>query len=480
MMLYAISNSRNVARILSLGCLGSRAIYGEKYQEDGCELAGGRLVLFADPPDRTLLESVGRLDDLILVEVDLEIDVDSVTAIDGAVPSTNVRQLHFPSERSRDEFLSTPFDNVDPTAFASSVSSGMFEVEWPSETDELQPSLLGQDERQTSGAPHEIATESSTLSERVVTRLDRRLGALAEVLTPVRWNDTFLHAAQQMLREAVTVSDSIEFISHLDLNVRAMGLVEDALVEHPPVERPTRALVEHVQESAPSDWEHELGRVARVLRNREAFGDVGDWSDPLSAAFCLSLLRSSPATVRRELEVATEDAVGVLRLALWLSGLLRGLARRPTEERHPRLEPLLHRCLAAQLNHETGTTLTLALPVVTTDVQHEAHGRVYSLRADEEVLLSDREQLPLREKLIARVPIPALADGLGLNFPTVIRAASVTSIRAVEGDIEIIVDGDVDVEKNVDLELVRDALERCDEDQVRQLAELFGDVMGDE
>ena len=471
MSVFAISNARNLARALSLGCLGPRALYGPKYERDGCELAAGRMPLFSAFPEPDVLEAVADPARLVVVELALHGEAQIDAATDAVIPIDGVVRLHFSTESERLEFISTPFDNVDPTRIEAVVS------DWSGggrAVSQERPPTLG---RGPDG-PGVLSGDErpSTLTVDQVEEWDRRLGAVAELLVLDRWDPDWLETLRSLLHEASQGGGVVEAPTPAGVDQQAIMSVEAALIAHPHGTTATRALVDEVAAAAPADWPHELDRVKRVLRSREVFGHISSWSDPLSAALCIALLRSSPEAVRDHLRFAPSQEVEVLRLALWLAGMLRGMARRPLATRRPEVEPVLHAGLANSLNSIRGVGFELPSWELTVTVSHADGERELSLQVGSRPLLVHREEIEPRQDLLQRVPLRILADWLGVPIQTIVRAPEVSSASVQDDQIVFVFEGvPVQLEHEVDRDRLLAELEDRDVSELQQLVERWAE-----
>ena len=132
MILFMVTDISNIARVLSLGCLGPKTIHDEKYRPDASARYRGALVLFEDA--RLAARDAARYEGAVVI-VEIEGDyLASIPVQDGMVltgsliPASSIARLYFRDETTQREYRTLEYQNVDPMVLEQVVDPGVFEV----------------------------------------------------------------------------------------------------------------------------------------------------------------------------------------------------------------------------------------------------------------------------------------------------------------------------------------------------------------
>lgn len=423
MRAFTVSNPSNLARMISLGVMGPRAIYGEKHRPDGTNLAGGRLLLHDAVPDAKLLERVASPSELVLVELEVSglPDWTGSITLDGVLPIDQITAAHFPSESAAKEFVTTPFANVDPQRIPVEASPHYFDSSGVE--DDAQPSLMDL-------APSANVPESA-LSDGRVRHVDRIVGALLEILIPAVPTTNVLAAAMR----AVAALDAgrppvLELIDPAGGSRDFIVAVNKRLVSLDQGQLETRRLLDEIASDVSASHRDSMDRASRVARNREDLGELASWDDSAVLALLLSLLTESPESIRDQFADSGAEPE-TLTLALWFSGLRRGHARRPNETRVPGLQELGVRLFANVINRHTGEGPVADIEVPQFEARWEEDAYVYRVLCTPPAVVGTRP-LPTPLERLHRLDGPArVALAAHLDVP-------VTTEMVVQDDGQVV------------------------------------------
>lgn len=409
MTAYALSNPANLARILSLGVIGPRAMYDDKYRNDGTELAGGRLWLSSEPPTTADIARAA-VDEPILLELDHDLEGEGTRALDSVLPRNCIVRAIFPSDKACKDFVTTPFANVDPTSVDSEVDAAAFASSRGTEGDE-QPTLLD-----VEGADSPVG--SAMTIERVRT-CDRLMGGALEALQPVAPSEGSVGLGLELLRATISGGRPSEVLAAaVGADAARISGIGALLMEREVgASDNRRALDEAQSRELIDDATH--ARLVKVLKGRADLGGPSEWDDPVGGALVVALIANEPGTVRDRFRDEVEHATTTL--ALWFAGLLRGAARRPVDERVNGLEKIVQASLAAMINDHASEALAVTLPDASMKIGADAFEFVLDM--DEVVVVARRPFPSLRQRLVhaardeAREPAvrASLARGLGVS-----------------------------------------------------------------
>lgn len=481
--MYAITNPRNLARVISTGCIGSRALYGDKYAPDGTGLANGMLPVWPQPPPQDLLRQLGDPAHLAIIEMDATAfrHRDEPSVVDGFVPLEFIEQLHFANQEELDAFRSTPFENVDPAVLPCTTTPHLFEQgeRQSGESREDQPSLLVETEQASTGSLLGGDHQNSAIDQATVDRVDRILGAGMEAIKPAkptRVTSTIAVAVWKANAEGQLGGAAFSPIMPESEDVSFVQSAAELLISHPFGERPTRQFLRDLAASASPERQQALKRAEGVMRGREALGSPADWDDLPVCALVMGLLVKEPNTLRQEHRDLEDAHQPTVQLALWFSGLLRGRARRPWGEREEVTETLTARAMCNFLNSPTGLITSFPVPEATWTVEPQKDDWAYYLHFDDQAVeIGRRRKLSARERLVRTLTEDTaltIADALGLITRTTVTLQTPSTITTAVGEVTTVtLEGVATIERSAEVETVRNAVEAADDASVIPLAD---------
>ena len=334
---FMATDISNIARFLSLGCLGPRTIHDEKYRPDASVRHGGALVLFEDL--RLAAQEAARFEGAVVI---VEIEGDYLTSIpvqDGLlltgslIPVNSIARLHFRDEATRREFRTLAYQNVDPMVLEQVVDPGIFEV--PEADVAVPPKETG-----TAQATLEIDESASAprlalISGEQVEDIDRSVGALTAILRPIRPSKSLLQKAGDLAGaviqsiKALDAAVGEELVSKGDWPLHAAICTAMRRTPHEDVGHDD--ILDELARQSP-----QLAEQFTIIREMLAASrDVApeELLSPCLRALLLALIGRKPATLRSFPLEKLPSEIETELLALWYAGLREGGARRPVTDR---------------------------------------------------------------------------------------------------------------------------------------------------
>lgn len=480
---FVVTDISNVARYLSLGCLGPRTIHDEKYRPDASVSHGGALVLFDEV--RLAAQEAARSQGAVVI-LEIEGDyLDSIPVQDGLaltgslIPASSILRLHFRDEATQREFRTLEYQNIDPMMLEQVVNRDVFDVADIGVGD--ADSATGMRTPQATLPIEEVDAihRLDLVSVEQVEDIDRSVGALAAILRPLR-------PSKVLFRKAADIASAV-----IESTQGPDAVAGDALVSKR--DRPIHAAIcAAIRRTPHEDVGHDeivdalagqmpdLANQFTVIREMMAAArDVAldEFSSSCLRALLLALMRRSPAALRSFSFDKLPDDLDMELLALWYAGLREGGARRPVADRLGGFEARLYTWAARQ----GAAGAPPALPKVAFKPKVRAtvgDGRFeYFL---EEKFLSVgpiiREFPSLRERLKAVAGTEkrkALGIAKALNVPivTLITFRENIVFDMSDSGLRVCVPHDIDQDTNLDA--VRAAVDGASDDYVQMLADRY-------
>ena len=481
MIRYVVTDISNVARFLSLGCLGPRTIHDDKYRPDASVRYGGALVLFEDV--QSAAQEAARSEGAVAI---IELQGDFLASIPGQdglvltgslIPASSISRLHFGDEATQREFRTLEYQNVDPTMLEQIVDPSVFEV---TEGDATVQSKGKRSAQATLGI-EESATVArlELISTQQVEDIDRSVGALAALLRPLRPSKALLRKVgnvvgaviQQMEGSDAVVGDMLASKDERALHEATCGAMRRT--PHEDVGH------DEILDALASQFPELVNQLTAIREMLSASRDVvpGELSLPCLRALLLALIGRSPTTLRSFPPERLSDDIETDLLALWYAGLREGGARRPVVDRLGEFEAHLQVWLARQGSAGAPPVFPML------EFKPKVHGTVADGRFEyfledksnrvgpiirEFPSLSDRLKTEARERKRSAVGI---AKALGVPIVTTVIFRKKVAFGLDDAGLRVDVPHDIDQGTNV--ETVCLALDDAAHDLLIQLSDRY-------